>query len=73
MQEGQVTEQLKQKPEKLLLPEEVAEMLSISRVTIMRWAKNGRIPALKLGKCYRFSRVAIEKWVAQSISHTGRG
>lgn len=53
--------------EKLLVPEEVAEMLSVSRVTVVRFAKAGRIPALKLGKVYRFSRTAIQNWVSAQM------
>ena len=54
----------KPRVEKLLLPDEVAEMMSLSRITVMRLAKAGRIPALKLGKVYRFSRVAIQEWLS---------
>ncbi len=54
--------------EKLLLPEEVAEMLSLSRITVMRLAKSGRIPALKLGKVYRFSRAAIQEWLSAQVT-----
>jgi excisionase family DNA binding protein len=54
--------------EKLLVPEQVAEMMSISRVTVLRLAKAKRIPALKLGKVYRFSQTAIQNWVSAQAS-----
>ena len=59
-----------QQPEKLLLPEQVADMLSLSRVTVLRLAKRKQIPAVKLGKVYRFGRAAIENWVSAQQTAT---
>jgi excisionase family DNA binding protein len=34
----------------LLTPEQVAERLAISRLTVMKWLREGRIPGQKLGR-----------------------
>lgn len=40
--------------ETMLSPTQVAEHLSVNVMTIYRWIKRGKLPAVKLGrKCYR--------------------
>jgi excisionase family DNA binding protein len=34
----------------LLTPEQVAERLAISRLTVMKWLRQGKIPGQKLGR-----------------------
>ena len=43
---------------------DVAKMLSLSPMTIYRLAKKGEIPAVKVGRCWRFTKEAIEKWLS---------
>jgi excisionase family DNA binding protein len=52
-----------QQPQRLLLPEEVAEILGLSRVTVMRQAKAGTLPSVRIGKVFRFRRATIDRWV----------
>jgi excisionase family DNA binding protein len=54
--------------EKLLKPEEVAELLSIQLSTVYNWTYSGKrgyrkIPYLKVGSCLRFKASDIEKWL----------
>ncbi|MBI2266629.1 MAG: helix-turn-helix domain-containing protein [Armatimonadetes bacterium] len=53
--------------EVLTVPQ-VAEMLHLSGITVYRLAKTGKIPAKKVGRCWRFSKQVIEKWLAQGSS-----
>lgn len=46
---------------------EVAEMLKISKRTILRYINTGELKALKLGNSYRITKESLEKFVA---SHT---
>lgn len=55
-------------PERLLTPDEVAEVLSLSRELVIKQARSGRIPAIKLGKAWRFRLPAIEQWVQEQES-----
>jgi excisionase family DNA binding protein len=47
--------------------EEVAKYLKLKPQTIYTWAKNGKIPAAKLGKEWRFKKSVIDKWFNQHI------
>lgn len=42
---------------------DVAELLNVSETTIRRWLLDGKIPAYKLNRQYRFSRIEIENWM----------
>lgn len=46
-----------------LTAEELAELLRISRITILRRAKRGTIPSFRVGTCVRFDPAAISKWL----------
>jgi excisionase family DNA binding protein len=55
--------------EKLLKPEEVAEMLGIQLSTVYNWTYKGKrgyqkIPFIKVGACLRFRQSDIEKWLS---------
>jgi len=45
--------------------EEVAKYLKLKPQTIYNWAQNGKIPAVKLGKEWRFKKSVIDKWFNQ--------
>ena len=42
--------------------EEVAKYLKLKPQTIYVWAQKGKIPAVKLGKEWRFKRSIIDEW-----------
>lgn len=44
---------------------DVAELLNISETTVRRWLVDGKIPAYRLNRQYRFSRSEIEDWLIQ--------
>src|ERR1700722_15932425 len=44
---------------------DVAELLHISETTVRRWLVDGKIPAYRLNRQYRFSRSEIEDWLIQ--------
>ena len=44
---------------------DVAELLNVSETTIRRWLTDGKIPAYKLNRQYRFSKIEIEKWMLE--------
>ncbi|MBC7353996.1 MAG: helix-turn-helix domain-containing protein [Thermogutta sp.] len=57
----------------LTLPE-VARLLRVSQRTAWTWAKAGKLPSLRIGRCLRFPRHAVEKWIEQELaSQSGRG
>jgi excisionase family DNA binding protein len=44
----------------LLTVDEVADFLRVRPSTVYEWAKDGKIPASKVGRLWRFSREEIE-------------
>lgn len=41
-----------------------AQQTGFSTGTIYRWARTGRIPAIKIGRTLRFSQHALDQWIA---------
>jgi len=46
-----------------LTADELAEILTVSRITIFKQAKAGRIPCFRIGTCVRFDPRAIANWL----------
>ena len=46
-----------------LTADELAKMLQMSRITILRRAKKGTIPSFRVGSCVRFDPAAISRWL----------
>lgn len=53
--------------EDILTLEEVAKYLKLKPQTIYTWAQDGKIPAAKLGKEWRFRKSVIDRWFNQHI------
>jgi excisionase family DNA binding protein len=45
--------------------EELAKVLNVSRLTILRRAKRGTIPSFRVGSCVRFDPANISKWLVE--------
>lgn len=50
--------------------EEAARYLRRPRITLERWARDGKIPAYKTGKRYLFRRDELKQWVEKHATHT---
>ena len=53
--------------EEIMTLEEVAIYLKVKPQTIYTWAQEGKIPAAKLGKEWRFRRSVIDRWFNEHI------
>ena len=51
----------------ILTLEEVAQYLRLKPQTIYKWAQEKRIPAVKLGKEWRFRRSILDRWLDEQI------
>ena len=49
---------------KLLSAKEIAEYLGINEMTVYKYAKDGRLPAIRIGKLWRFDAAKIDKMLA---------
>lgn len=52
-------------PEEMLTPEQVAEWLQIHAGTVYRWIREGKLPALQVGRVYRIPREDVLAMVKQ--------
>jgi excisionase family DNA binding protein len=46
-----------------LTTDELAEILTVSRITVFKQAKAGRIPSFRIGTCVRFDPKAVGNWL----------
>jgi excisionase family DNA binding protein len=58
--------------EPLLTAEQAAAHLLIHPKTLMRMARNFQIPAIRIGKYWRFRLSALDEWVAGNENHSSQ-
>lgn len=56
--------------EKLLTVKEIAEYLRLSRETVLRKARKGEMPAIKIGRRFRFVKEQIDDWLLHKVVGT---
>ena len=44
---------------------EVADYLKVHLFTVHKYARQGKLPAFKIGADWRFNRKSIEKWIRE--------
>lgn len=47
----------------LMTVEEVAKYLKVEQSTIYTWAKERKLPSIKVGRFWRFKKEDIDKWL----------
>jgi len=57
------------KEKEILTAKEVAEYLNIHPLTVHKYAREGKIPAFKIGTDWRFSKKYIERWIKEKSSY----
>ena len=57
----------------LLTTTQVQDLLQVDRTTIYRMVESGRLPAIRVGNQWRFSRPEIERWLATAASPAKSG
>lgn len=56
----------------LLTTKQVQDLLRVDRTTIYRMVEGGQLPALRVGKQWRFARAEVERWLhAARSGHNG--
>lgn len=54
----------------IMTVEEIARYLKLKPQTIYKWAQEGRIPAAKLGKEWRFRKSLIDRWIDSKLAES---
>jgi excisionase family DNA binding protein len=49
----------------IMTTKEIAEYLRLHPITICKYAAGGKIPAVRVGRVWRFDKEAIDKWVSE--------
>ncbi len=61
------------KAKEILTAKEVAEYLNIHPLTVHRYAREGKIPAFKIGTDWRFHKKYIERWIREKSTYNQEG
>lgn len=54
----------------VLTADDAAQLLRVSAKTVKRMAGEGKLPAQRVGRAWRFSRVAVLEWLAEGEKET---
>jgi excisionase family DNA binding protein len=47
----------------IMTTKEVAEYLRLHEITVCKYAAEGKIPAIRIGRVWRFDKEAIDRWI----------
>jgi excisionase family DNA binding protein len=61
------------KNREILTTKEVAEYLNLHPLTVHRFARQGKIPAFKLGTDWRFHKKYIDSWIKDKLENGHNG
>jgi len=56
----------------ILTTKEVADYLNIHPLTVHKYAREGKIPAFKIGTDWRFHKKYIERWIREKLDYNLR-
>ena len=49
----------------IMTTKELAKYLKLHGITICKYAAEGKIPAFRIGRVWRFDKEAIDKWISE--------
>ena len=52
----------------IMTTKELAKYLKLHEITICKYAADGRIPAIRIGRVWRFDKEAIDKWIGKGTA-----
>lgn len=61
------------KTKEIMNTKEVSEFLKLHPFTVNKMAREGKIPAFKIGVDWRFHRRHIERWINEKIEYNRAG
>ncbi len=64
---------MKKKNKEIMTAQEVAEYLNIHPLTVHKFARQGKIPAFKIGTDWRFHKKYIDKWIQEKLEYNIAG
>jgi PTS system nitrogen regulatory IIA component len=49
----------------IMTTKEIARYLKLHEITICKYAAEGQIPAIRIGRSWRFDKERIDKWISE--------
>ena len=49
----------------IMTTKEIAHYLKLHQITICKLSKEGKIPAIQIGRVWRFDKKVIDEWIAK--------
>ena len=50
----------------IMTTKELANYLKLHEITITKYAREGKIPAIRVGRFWRFDKEVIDRWIGES-------
>ncbi len=63
---------ISKKNKEIMTAKDVAEYLNLHPLTVHRYAREGKIPAFKIGTDWRFHKKYIERWIKEKLTGASR-
>ena len=54
----------------IMTTKEIANYLKLHEITICKYAGEGKIPAIRIGRVWRFDKEVIDKWIKEGQEKT---
>ena len=54
---------------KIMTTKEVSGYLKLHSITICKLSKEGKIPAIRIGRVWRFDKDVIDQWISKGIKN----
>jgi excisionase family DNA binding protein len=52
----------------IMTTKEIAKYLRLHEITVCKHAAEGKMPAVRVGRVWRFDKEAIDKWISEGQS-----
>jgi len=68
-----VKKKQEEKQKEIMTAKDVADYLNLHPLTVHKYAREGKIPAFKIGTDWRFHRKYIERWIKEKLTYNTNG
>ena len=55
----------------IMTTREISKYLRLHEITICKYAAEGKIPAIRIGRLWRFDKETIDKWISEAMKDKG--
>jgi excisionase family DNA binding protein len=55
----------------IMTTKEIAKYLRLHEITVGKYAAEGKIPAIRIGRVWRFDKEAVDRWISGEAKRYG--